>query len=278
MKKIQLPKSLNNPLTVLGAGVALIAGVTLAFLPGPHRHRRRIESFAAIGQAILTGAISHTLPDIKRIAVEAMQRPYDTEPEALQAIAAAIPAFYRENYPDLATERRADIEKAVLATQEQFAQNIFPEMRVRWEGYPDNIGHVIFPGCMRCHDGKKVSEEGLTITRECTACHVILRRGAGENMQMAVTEEGLPQLGCAQPELHARFVTVVDRLPEHPGSRAGRDGGRTQARGRLGIEVARPGRGSDFSWVPARGAFGAPRFFFLRVLWEFPVDGAGALP
>lgn len=31
MKKIQLPKSLNNPLTVLGAGVALIAGVTLAF-------------------------------------------------------------------------------------------------------------------------------------------------------------------------------------------------------------------------------------------------------
>jgi hypothetical protein len=50
---------------------------------------------------------------------------------------------------------------------------------------------MIFPGRMRCHDGKKVSDDGWTITRDCTACHAILRQGRRENMQMAVTEAGL---------------------------------------------------------------------------------------
>ncbi|HEU4928923.1 MAG TPA: cytochrome C, partial [Candidatus Krumholzibacteria bacterium] len=31
MKPIQLPKSLNNKLTIIGASIALVAGVTLAF-------------------------------------------------------------------------------------------------------------------------------------------------------------------------------------------------------------------------------------------------------
>jgi nitrate/TMAO reductase-like tetraheme cytochrome c subunit len=158
-------------------------------------HNRPSHKFnspdAAVDRAILTGAISQTLPDIKRVAVEAMQKPYETKPQAFQAIATAIPDFYQKQYPDVLKERRVDIDKAVLAVQEQFSQNIFPEMKVRWEGYPDNIGHMIFPGCMRCHDGKKVSDDGWTITRDCTACHAILRQGTGEKMQMAVTEEGL---------------------------------------------------------------------------------------
>jgi len=35
-----------------------------------------------------------------------------------------------------------------------YHQNFFPEMRVSWQAYPDNIGHKEFPGCFRCHDGK----------------------------------------------------------------------------------------------------------------------------
>ncbi|HEX5133134.1 MAG TPA: NapC/NirT family cytochrome c [Candidatus Krumholzibacteria bacterium] len=145
----------------------------------------------AVDQAILTGAIDQTLPEVKRAAVEAMQTVYETKEAAFEAIAAKIPDFYRENYPDVFKTRMTDIDEAVLATQYAFSQNIFPYMKVRWEDYPDNIGHFIFPGCMRCHDGKKVSAEGWKITRDCTACHSILRQGAGENMQVAVTEEGL---------------------------------------------------------------------------------------
>jgi nitrate/TMAO reductase-like tetraheme cytochrome c subunit len=145
----------------------------------------------AVDRAILTGTIDSTLPEIKRVAVEAMQAVYATKEEANQAIASKIPDFYRENYPEVLKEKRVAIDQAVLATQYQYSQNIFPEMNVRWEGYPDNIGHFIFPGCMRCHDGNKVSDDGWTITRDCTACHAILRQGAGEQLQMATTEEGL---------------------------------------------------------------------------------------
>ncbi|HEU4366479.1 MAG TPA: NapC/NirT family cytochrome c [Candidatus Krumholzibacteria bacterium] len=145
----------------------------------------------AIDRAILTGSIDASLPEIKRVAVEAMQAVYETKDEAGRAIAAKIPEFYRDNYPEVLKGKRVAVDQAVLATQYQYSQNIFPEMKVRWEGYPDNIGHFIFPGCMRCHDGKKVSEDGWVITRDCTACHAILRQGAGDSLQVAMSEEGL---------------------------------------------------------------------------------------
>jgi len=153
-------------------------------------HRFRSPDYA-IDQALLTGQIDATLPEIKRIAVEAMQAEYATEEEAHRAIATKIPDAYRESYPEVFEKRRVDIDDAVLATQKQFSLNIFPEMKVTWEGYPDNIGHFIFPGCMRCHDGKKKSAEGWVIKRDCTSCHIILRQGSGEHMQMAMSEDGL---------------------------------------------------------------------------------------
>ncbi|HEU4928334.1 MAG TPA: cytochrome C, partial [Candidatus Krumholzibacteria bacterium] len=145
----------------------------------------------AIDRAILTGSIDPSLPEIKRVAVEAMQSPYETKDEAFRAIATKIPDFYRQNHPEILAQKRVAIDEAVLATQYQFSQNIFPEMKVRWEGYPDNIGHFIFPGCMRCHDGNKVSDDGWTITRDCTSCHSILRQGHADSTQVAAMEAGL---------------------------------------------------------------------------------------
>jgi hypothetical protein len=153
-------------------------------------HRFRPPDYV-IDQAILTGRIDQTLPEVKRIAVEAMLGEYATEDEAMKGIAASISAAYRDDYPEVLRDRRVAVDAAINATQLQYSQNIFPEMKVKWEGYPDNIGHFIFPGCMRCHDGKKKSEDGWTITRECTSCHVILRQGSGANLQMAQSEEGL---------------------------------------------------------------------------------------
>jgi hypothetical protein len=116
---------------------------------------------------------------------------YATEEEALRSIATRIPDAYRENYAEVFEARRVDIDQAVVATQHQFTQNMFPEMKVKWDGYPDNIGHFIFPGCMRCHNGKMKSEEGWVITRECTSCHIIIKQGSGDRLQMAMSENGL---------------------------------------------------------------------------------------
>jgi len=153
-------------------------------------HQFRSPEFA-VDRAILTGQIDRSLPAIKRVSVEAMSDDYETEDEAHRKIATQISDFYRSKHPEVFAEKRVEIENAVVAVQHQFSQTIFPEMKVRWKDYPDNIGHLIFPGCMRCHDGNKVSEDGWVITRDCKSCHSILSQGAGNRMQMATSRDGL---------------------------------------------------------------------------------------
>jgi ribosomal protein S27E len=145
----------------------------------------------AVDLTILTDRIDYTIPEIKRVAVESMIPEYTSEDEALKEIANHITSFYRGEYPEIYNERREVIERAILATQEAFSQSIFPEMGVRWSEYPDNIGHFISPGCMRCHAGNHVSEDGLTITRDCNTCHAILSQGSGERAQVSTSQEGL---------------------------------------------------------------------------------------
>jgi hypothetical protein len=145
----------------------------------------------SIDLKILTGRIEQSIPEIKRIAVEAMDSEYATEEEGLREIANYITSYYRLEYPEYYNKNRDNIESAILATQDAFSKNIFPEMKVRWEVYHDNIGHFISPGCMRCHMGNHVSDEGIAITRDCHACHVILSQGSGDRAEEAASQEGL---------------------------------------------------------------------------------------
>jgi hypothetical protein len=153
-------------------------------------HQFRSPDFV-IDRAILTGQISPELPSIKRIAVEALEREYETEEMAQQAIAAKIVDYYKQEYPDQFTEWRVDIDQAIVAAQYQYTQNFFPEMKVRWKDYVDNIGHFIFPGCMRCHEGNHVSDEGWVLTRDCNTCHSILAQGSNDDIQLSSTPDGL---------------------------------------------------------------------------------------
>jgi hypothetical protein len=153
-------------------------------------HRYRSPDYM-IDVAILTGMIDQGLPDIKRLAVEAMDVDYDSPEEAMREIANYIEKAYRVDRPDVFATKREAIEQAIVATQQQYNKSIFPKMKVRWDNYPDNIGHFHFPGCARCHDGDKLSEEGWTITTDCTSCHVIMLQGDGDYRQMALSENGL---------------------------------------------------------------------------------------
>jgi nitrate/TMAO reductase-like tetraheme cytochrome c subunit len=153
-----------------------------------HQYRSPEE---AIDGAILAGRIDRSLPSIKRVAVEAMAQIYETEDAAMRSIATLVPDYYRTNHADIFAEKRAAVDEAVAAIQEQFSRTIFPEMKARWERYPDNIGHFIYPGCMRCHNGAKASEDGKVVTRECSACHTITAQGSGDRWEMATSAAGL---------------------------------------------------------------------------------------
>jgi hypothetical protein len=145
----------------------------------------------AVDTALRTGRIDPSLPYIKSVAVDAMDNKFETEDEALASIASEIRAYYEEEYPDVAEERESDITQAIEAVQSQYAQNMFPEMKVRWKEYPDNSGHLIFPGCMRCHSGNKVDTEGTAITRDCKACHAIIVQGPADDLELTQLREGM---------------------------------------------------------------------------------------
>lgn len=145
----------------------------------------------AIDIAILSGSIDRRIPEIKRIAVEALVNEYASEADAVTGIASGITEFYRTEYPDFYAYNRMVINDAVKAAQAAYQRNIFPSMKARWDDYPNDIGHFIFPGCMRCHDGKHISDSGLAISLDCRSCHIILSQGSGDRAQMADTPEGL---------------------------------------------------------------------------------------
>ena len=69
---------------------------------------------------------------------------------------------------------QAEMMAAVAETQAIYLRNVFPEMKVTWGTYPNNIGHEDFLGCFRCHDDQHKRADGRTVTQDCEACHAIV--------------------------------------------------------------------------------------------------------
>jgi hypothetical protein len=145
----------------------------------------------AIDKAILTGLIDASIPSIKRIAVEALSKDYASQPEAIKGIANYVTDYYRINHPKFYEANRVTVDDAIIGAQDAFSKNIFPTMKVNWSHYPNNIGHFYSTGCMRCHLGNHKSEDGITITHDCRACHIIMAQGSGDRAEVSVTQEGL---------------------------------------------------------------------------------------
>ncbi len=140
-------------------------------------HNRPSHRFAgsaerAVDEAMTIGEIATTLPYIKREAVAALKGAYPTG-GAAEAIAARLREFYRRSYHTVYMTRRQDVERAVTAVQRLHERNVFPVMRVTWGTYANNIGHMDFPGCFRCHDDSHKSKDGGVIRQECDLCHAI---------------------------------------------------------------------------------------------------------
>ncbi len=145
----------------------------------------------AIDNAILTGKIDETIPNIKKIAVETMAKEYESEEEAVGKIAGSITDYYRLNFPEKYPSMSVNLDASIVGIEEAYSQNIFPFMKVRWSEYPNNIGHFNYKGCMRCHLGNHKNADGVKITHECNTCHTILSQGSGARAEMATSQTGL---------------------------------------------------------------------------------------
>lgn len=127
--------------------------------------------------ALVDGTISKTLPGIKAIAMEIFASDYETGEQADSAIQAAIIEYYKDYYPEVSETRKLEIDQAIVGLKESYSKNIFPEMKASWDVYPDQIGHMEYNGCFRCHNDRHTSESGKVISKDCNLCHTILMQG-----------------------------------------------------------------------------------------------------
>lgn len=138
----------------------------------PSHHYRPPYYF--INEAITAGKIPIVLPAIKALAMEICSEEFETTPEAADYIETTIQQYYDDNYPQVSGKL---IETGIAGLKEVYFKNIFPEMKVRWDAYPNFIGHVEFNGCFRCHDDRHESRDGFAISRDCGICHAITAQG-----------------------------------------------------------------------------------------------------
>jgi hypothetical protein len=145
-----------------------------------HVYRTPEES---INSLMSQGLVSPSLPSIRSIASAAMVKEYKTESEAMEGIASKIKETYANQYPEIAKSKKTEIDTAIANLQRVFSWTIFPEMKVSWKHYPNNVGHYAYAGCFRCHDGKHVSKKtGKVISKDCNSCHILLSQGPSDKI------------------------------------------------------------------------------------------------
>lgn len=144
----------------------------------------------SVDTAITKGWIDSTLPEVKRLAVELLEKPYKTEAEALASIHKEFATFYKENYEKETADKSSQLEAAAKQLQKIYRISYFPEMKADWRSFPNNLDHLYSKGCFRCHDNKHVSADGKVISNDCNTCHTIVAQ-TGEDGKRQVGIDGL---------------------------------------------------------------------------------------
>ena len=150
-------------------------------------HNRATHRFEApdvlMNRALAHGDISPAIPMIKAKGVDVLGASYSSSGEAIQKIRASLLKYYSTKQATYYSGHEAQLEGAIMNITLLYEQNFFPEMKSRWDVYPDNIGHMISQGCFRCHDEQHKTKTGEVISRNCKLCHTITQQGTGATVQ-----------------------------------------------------------------------------------------------
>ena len=127
--------------------------------------------------ALAEKRIDPTLPYVRREGLKVLQAEYESHEAARAGISAAIETFYAETYPEVSKERSDAVAAAGRELGNIWCWNVFPSMNITWGTYESHIGHPDMSaevGCFRCHGGDHATEDGDTISMDCTTCHNVL--------------------------------------------------------------------------------------------------------
>jgi hypothetical protein len=145
-----------------------------------HRYPTPME---AVNAALASGELDASIPFVKRTAVRALTGNHDTREAAHAAIADTVAAAFRE-------VGRPEPAGLVAALTAVYDRSNFPEMKARWDVYPEHDGHLVSDGCFRCHGSDLATPEGRTIRADCNLCHQVYAQGYTD--QPADTALGQP--------------------------------------------------------------------------------------
>jgi hypothetical protein len=135
-------------------------------------HNRPAHTFEpaverAVDSAIAAGNLARALPFSRKEAIVSLKDVYASSDDAKRGIDARLRKTYAAQASDPA------LGPMIAAVQEIYGRNVFPAMKVAWGTYPNNIGHVFFNGCFRCHDDNHLSKDGSAIKQDCESCHAM---------------------------------------------------------------------------------------------------------
>jgi hypothetical protein len=161
--------------TASGATPAGIASMPVYTMQCVDCHNRPAHSFQtadrAVDAALRAGQLPVGLPFLKKTSLQLLTAAYPTAEAAAQEIPLKLTQFYRTGYAEIASQRNADIAAAGQTLLAIYNRNVFPDLKVTWGTYPNNLGHTDAPGCFRCHDDGHIAANKKTITNDCAVCH-----------------------------------------------------------------------------------------------------------
>lgn len=133
-------------------------------------HRFGSTPEQSVDAVLGAGQISAKLPFVRREAVRALKVEYPSQAIAIAEIDKAMRTALQ---PRLDQASADALQQAIAVTQNIYRMNLFPEMKVAWGTYNNQIGHVSSQGCFRCHDSNHKTRDGKVINQDCDSCHTI---------------------------------------------------------------------------------------------------------
>jgi hypothetical protein len=138
-------------------------------------HNRPAHAFElpehALDRSLASGDLPVSLPFLKKNGLALLNATYSGEAEATRKISEGLAAFYRSQFPDIAAKNSSEITAASKVIAKIYSENVFPDLKVTWGTYPNNLGHTDSPGCFRCHDDAHATADKKTIPQDCGTCH-----------------------------------------------------------------------------------------------------------
>jgi nitrate/TMAO reductase-like tetraheme cytochrome c subunit len=135
----------------------------------------------ALDYQLSTGVVDSSLPYIKREGMRILWNGYPDE-AAANAAADNLADFYKNQFPDVYATKGAQIATAIDQIKVIYRLSATPDMQVTAKTYPNNMGHLDWPGCFRCHDGGHYQVVNGAATKKvipsaCNTCHTFPQIG-----------------------------------------------------------------------------------------------------